>query len=123
MECVDQDPIEVILVFDENDHGQHYSKSGNNRRMDTAPPPPPPPVNLPPQLTGSLGQNYMGKFWMLSNSVKWSYTCLFICQIYIYTDKSKADINQGYNSMPCILNILCNSTLDVVHTIAIVILL
>ena len=59
MECVDQDPIEVILVFDEDGHGQHYSTPGNNRRMDTAPPP---PVTLPPQLTGSLGQNYMGKF-------------------------------------------------------------
>lgn len=89
MECVDQDPIEVILVFDEDGHGQHYSTSGNNRRMDTAPPP---PVTLPPQLAGSLGQNYMGKFWMLSNSVKWSYTCTYI-------DKSKPVINQEYNSV------------------------
>ena len=51
MECVDQDPIEVILVFDEDTN--HHS-SGGNRRMDT--------VTLPPQLTGSLGQNYLGKF-------------------------------------------------------------
>ena len=49
MECVDQDPIEVILVFDEDNH-----HSSGNRRMDT--------VTLPPQLTGSLGQNYLGKF-------------------------------------------------------------
>ena len=46
MECVDQDPIEVILVFDEDTN--HHSPG--NRRMDT--------VTLPPQLTGSLGQNY-----------------------------------------------------------------
>ena len=117
MECVDQDPIEVILVFDEDGHGQHYSTPGNNRRMDTAPP----PVTLPPQLTGSLGQNYMGKFWMLSNSVKWSYAYTYI----LYRqDKAcnKSRIQQCNTYMPCILNILCNSTLDV-HTIAIVILL
>ena len=94
MECVDQDPIEVILVFDEDGHGQHYSTSGNNRRMDTAPPP---PVTLPPQLTGSLGQNYMGKFWMLSNSVKWNYTCSYAK--YTYIEKTRPDINQGYNSV------------------------
>ena len=40
MECVDQDPIEVILVFDEDGHGQHYKPcrgsffhvSGDNRQ-------------------------------------------------------------------------------------------
>ena len=53
MECVDQDPIEVILVFDE-DGKQHYSTGNGNRRMDTV-------VTLPPQLTGMTGhQNYLG---------------------------------------------------------------
>ena len=48
MECVDQDPIEVILVFDE--------KTMGGRRVQTQR-----PVNVPPQLREALGQNYLGK--------------------------------------------------------------
>ena len=56
MECINQEPIEVILVFDEN------KKKTSNRRIDEEdinflkrPP------KLPPQISGALGQNYLGK--------------------------------------------------------------
>ena len=52
MECVDQDPIEVILVFDE--------KTMGGRRVQSQR-----PVNVPPQLREALGQNYLGKILTL----------------------------------------------------------
>ena len=59
MECINQEPIEVILVFDEH----NKKKKTSNRRMDDKedinflkrPP------KLPPQISGALGQNYLGE--------------------------------------------------------------